>query len=392
MNDKPSSPVPDNNSETNKSQSRNPVISADLSRKLTAVSFFTACFVVINHSYIHQHVDSQTTTWLMTFLSKNMSMFAVLLFFAVSGYLAAKKTAVGQTSGWYSGILKKRMRTLGIPYLAWCTIYALTFLPFTMLGNHLAGRDLFHNTALHEPLFSIVNIGCLYGLDLWGFPIAIIMWYVRNLILLFLALPFLFPVLRRRTAGLVSLLILFVLYLIQDWAPDSIWQFLETGFSVRGLFFFSIGIYLSVYPVKHDSFRVFRKLLPFIWTAGCAGITCCMLYGDGKSAEFYQVLMKLITMAGVGAVWVLYDMLPAFQRLGELPISHDSFFLYASHYVVISVLFSAKMQDILTHRLHVPELAFYLLKFLIPFTLCLLTAELLKRLLPRVYGILTGGR
>ena len=391
MNDKPSSPVPDNNSETNKSQSRNPVISADLSRKLTAVSFFSACFVVINHTYIHQHVNSQTTTWLMTFLSKNMSMYAVSLFFVISGYLVGKKTDCGQT-GWYSSILKKRMRTLGIPYLTWCTIYALTFLPFTMLGNHLAGRDLFHNTVLHEPLLSILNVGRIYGLDLWQLPVAGTMWYVRNLLFLFLCLPLLLPLLRRRIAGRVYLLILFVLYLIQDWAPKSIWQVLESGFSIRGLFFFPLGIYLSAYPVKHDSFRVFRKLLPFIWTAGCAFITYIMLCGNGKATEFYQVLMKLITLAGVGAVWVLYDMVPAFQRLGKLSIAKDSFFLYASHFLIIAVLFSAQMFDIQTHRLHVPELAFYLLKFLIPLTLCLIVAEILKRFFPRVYGILTGGR
>ena len=107
---------------------------------------------------------------------------------------------------------------------------------------------------------------------------------------------------------------------------------------------------------------------------------------------FYQVLMKLITLAGVGAVWVLYDMVPAFQRLGNLSVAKDSFFLYASHYLVISILFSAKGQDILIHKLHVPELAIYLLRFVIPMTLCLLAAELLKRFLPRIYGFLTGGR
>ena len=50
------------------------------------------------------------------------------------------------------------------------------------------------------------------------------------------------------------------------------------------------------------------------------------------------------------------------------------------------------MFDIQTNRLHVPELAFYLLKFLIPLTLCLIVAEIMKRFFPRVYGILTGGR
>ena len=369
-----------------------PVISADLSRKLSTVSFFAACFVVINHTYIHSGLHSPVTIWIETFLSKNMSLFAVSLFFAISGYLVAKKTNCGQTDGWYSSILKKRMRSLGIPYLAWCTLYALTYLPFTLLGNHMAGRPLLHNTYLHEPALSIINLGCLYGLDPWGLPVAITMWYVRNLLLLFLVLPLIFPVIRRRVAGLVYLFILFILYLIQDWAPDSIWQILESGFSIRGLFFFPLGIYLALNPISPDRFRIVRKLLPFIWAGGCVIVTHHMLYGEGKDMAFYQVLMKLITFAGVGAAWVLYDMIPAYRRLGKLSVAKDSFFLYASHYLVIAILFSGKMQDVMIGKLHVPELAFYCLKFLVPLTICLATAEFLKRFLPRIYGFLTGGR
>ena len=187
-----------------------PVISADLSRKLSTVSFFAACFVVINHTYIHNNLHSPTTIWISTFLSKDMSLFAVSLFFAISGYLVAKKTDCGQTDGWYPNLLKKRMRSLGIPYLTWCTLYALTYLPFTLLGNHVAGRPLLHNTYLYEPPLSIINLGCLYGLDPWGMPVAETMWYVRNLLLLFLVLPLIFPVIRQRVAGLVYLFILFI--------------------------------------------------------------------------------------------------------------------------------------------------------------------------------------
>jgi peptidoglycan/LPS O-acetylase OafA/YrhL len=388
-----SSPAPDKPHKTGKPfVFVNPVISADLSRKLSTVSFFAACFVVINHTCIHSGLHSQTTIWISTFLSKNMSLFAVSLFFAISGYLVAKKTDCGQTDGWYSTILKKRMRSLGIPYLIWCTVYSLTYLPFTLLGNHVAGRSLLHNTYLHEPALSIANFGRLYGLDLWGLPVAGTMWYVRNLLLLFLVLPLIFPVIRRRVAGLTYLFILFILYLIQDWFPDSIWQVLESGFSIRGLFYFPLGIYLALHPVSPDRFRIVRKLLPFIWAGGCVIVTCHMLYGEGKDLAFYQVLMKLITFAGVGAAWVLYDMVPAYRRMGTLSVTKDSFFLYASHYLIIATLFSGKIQDIMIGKLHVPELAFYCLKFLVTMTICLVTAEILKRYFPRIYGFLTGGR
>ena len=202
----------------NNEQSHPPVdvIPNGLSQKLRSLSFISASFVVLLHARTDVLPCSKSANWIMTFFSMVIASFAVLLFFSISGYLIAKKTDCGLIHGWYRNTITKKVLTLGIPYLAWCTVYAVTFLPFTLLGNHLAGRELLHSTYLHEPLFSMSNIGRIYGFDLFGFPAAGIMWYVRNLFLLFLLLPLIFPILRHRTSGLLFLVVSGGLFFCHD--------------------------------------------------------------------------------------------------------------------------------------------------------------------------------
>ena len=177
-------------------------IPKDLSIKLTAVSFFSACCIVLLHAFENSLKDSapQATAWIMVLFSRVMTSFAVPLFFVISGYLFARKTDFSR-AGWYPALLKKRAKTLLVPYVAWCTIYACTYIPFVVLGNHLAGRNLVFNTCLREPLLSPRNILCIYGLDFPVPPSAGALWYVRNLILLFLLAPLIVPVMKLVSGG-----------------------------------------------------------------------------------------------------------------------------------------------------------------------------------------------
>ena len=97
-------------------------ISGSLSGKLTAVSFFGACSIVLLHANTFYAGASQAAVWTMTFFSKVMTAFAVPMFFAISGFLIAVKTDSGRAGGWFPSILKKRVRTLLVPYFVWCII------------------------------------------------------------------------------------------------------------------------------------------------------------------------------------------------------------------------------------------------------------------------------
>ena len=260
--------------------------------------------------------------------------------------------------------------------LIWCTVYVLTVVPFTMFGNHMAGRSLVHNTHLHEPLLSAWNLFGIYGADLTGFPANGVLWYVRNLLILVVLAPALIKAVANRLAGIAILLMAGAAFFLHDWMPRSCWQFFETGFSLRGLFYFLLGLFLAAHPVKPTTLRPFRSLLPLAWIGASLFFTAVRLQQGEDSLTLQRILAKSINFLGVGAVWVLYDFIPAAKRLLG----------------IILTVMCARCEDILSSRLHVPAIGIFLLRIAVPILLSLMTAELLKRHCPRIYALLTGGR
>lgn len=368
-------------------------ISPELSAKLTVVSFISACFVVVLHAYDKAlAAGSGPSAWIVTFVGWTLPTFAVPIFFVISGYLLGVKSGSGTKEGWYSQALRKRIRTLLVPYLIWCTVYVLTVVPFAMIGNHLVGRSLVQNTHLHEPVLSWWNLLCIYGADISGFPANGVLWYIRNLLLLVLIAPPLVRLMSNRWMGVAALSVSGVLFFFHDWASPSWWQFFETGFSLRGFFYFLLGLHLAAHPVAHTSFRRIRRLLPVAWIGLALLFTACRLHVVECPLACQRLMAKAINLLGVGAIWVLYDFIPVARGLARRSFASDSFFLYAAHLGIILTVFCAKSQDILGSRLHIPALGLFALRFAVPILLSLTMAELLKRHCPRVYALLTGGR
>ena len=366
----------------------------NLSIKLTVVSFFSACSIVFLHAFENHLKDtgSPGTAWFITLFSRIMTSFAVPIFFVISGYLFARKTDFCQKD-WYSFLLKKRSKSLLFPYFAWCTIYACIVTPFTVFGNHLAGRAPTVNTCLQEPLLSIWNLFRIYGLNFELIPPAAgSLWYIRNLFILFLLTPCLVPLMKRRNLAIGYLILSTEVFTFHDWFPRSCWQFFETGISLRGLFAFPLGMYLAYYPVKPDSFKILRRTIPFLWLALSIASTWLMLYPVPGTDDLKLLLMKFVTLSGICAVWVLPDMIPALLRAGSWSIAKDSFLLYAIHQGIMGVVMCARVEKILLVKIHVPVLGIFLLRFLIPLTLSLLIIEFLKRFFPAVHRLLSGGR
>jgi surface polysaccharide O-acyltransferase-like enzyme len=370
-----------------------PEIDARLSEKLVGVSFLSACCIVMLHAYQNSMLEAgEATKWLALFAGWILPTFGVPLFFVISGYLLAVKAGCGTVEGWYGRSVKKRVRTLLVPYFLWCTLFAVTVLPFTMLGNHLAGRALTGNTCLREPLLSAWNLVRIYGGDLRAAPINGPMWYVRDLFLLVLLSPVFLKLMENRLRGGLFLLAAGALFFSHDWMPDSCWQFFETGFSLRGLLFFPLGIYLARHPVPADAFRRTRAALPVLWLGTCLAYVWLRLHGGEDCMTAKILLAKAANVLGVGGVWVLCDCLPGFRRMARLPVAKDSFFVYACHLGILFTVMCERSQQLLAARLHVPVAGIFLLRIAVPVALSLVLAEGLKRWFPKAHALLTGGR
>jgi hypothetical protein len=195
-----------------------------------------------------------------------------------------------------------------------------------------------------------------------------------------------------RFAGCAVLVASGILFFLHDWMPASCWQFFETGFSLRGFFYFALGLYIAANPVDRTSFRRVRPLIPLAWLGTSLLFTYFRLNPDESSLAWQRLLAKAINLSGVGAVWVAYDFIPSMSKLSRHSFAGDSFFLYAAHLGIILTLFCARFQDILAMKLHIPALGIFAFRFIVPILLSLTTAELLKRHCPKIYALLTGGR
>lgn len=366
-------------------------ISPDLSNKLTTVSFFAAVGVVLIHAHppFSQAGQSDLSLLFERFLSGSFTSSAVPIFFVISGYLFATKTDFGQQPHWYSLTIKKRIKSLLVPYILWNIIHVLTISLVKMLENIHAGRPMLLYTGLYEPLLSFGNLVRIFGLDLGKPPIEGVLWFVRNLLILFLISPlFMFFMKRRRTAFFFLLFLLVAEGIISYFITlnhGKLWA----GCRLESLLFFSLGMYLAFYPVPHAISRAFRLVLPVFWLT--IAFTAA-LHFPYRHFVITRILFWLTTLTGVGAIWLLPDLFPALRRIGKWSIAKDSFFLYIFHCIILVIFLSPSVENALGQKLHIPVFGIFCLRFLIPLIFSLLTAEALKRFLPKVYRILVGGR
>jgi len=156
------------------------------------------------------------------FLSHSLPRIAVPMFFFISGYYAFYKKDWSQRSIW-TVELKKRVKTLLIPYLLWNSIYLVILLAKTQVGLRLGvgASDPFYITSFTQLLSYY-----------WGDVIVYPLWYIRDLMVLCALGPILYQLLSW-TRGYI-LLPLLVLFLIG-------WECGVAGFGTVSFFCFMLG-------------------------------------------------------------------------------------------------------------------------------------------------------
>ncbi len=357
-------------------------ISQNLSAKFRTLSFVCALLVVLLHAYT-QTMDSMTGPLHLAgwFLSVGICGIAVPFFFIVSGYLLAHQADDGIP---FSKLVTKRLKSLGLPYLYWCLLYTFSYVAFTVYGNHIAGRMLNTNTSLVLPLTNWQNPFRLFGFDMFLFPANGPLWYVRNLLMLVLVSPLLLKAMKRKVIALVLLGAFLICYLGHFLIPRPWWQFFQTGFSFKGLLFFALGIYLKRFPVYWKPNLAMTLGFCLVWF---------LLAWPWKLPSSYAFLcLHLSFPVGCLALWYLYDFLPFRLILEKMRVTKYSFFIFASHYAILNILFCQKACDLLKKHLINSELMIYLLRFIVTAVLSIVLAYLLERFIPKLYKALTGGR
>lgn len=325
------------------------------------------------------------TAFLEYWLANGLFRFRIPMLFIISGYLFALHDDQP-----YGQRVKKRLRTLGLPYLLWSGLgialtFALELHPYTraiIADSQVVQiddtRQLLHDYQWYELMFRWIFL-----------PVSYQLWFIRVLLIYNLAYPWI----RSAVLGKVSKPIFFTVATLL-WIGTFGFIFFEG----EGLLFFSLGVWIQKtgFSIEHPKgwmnpvgwFTAFVLMaLAKTWLA----FNGQALMGDSVFT-LITFLHKGVVISGLIAAWYGGDGIVRWfmARSWFVWLSAFSFMIYAVHAPFIAYFinpFIALLQPLEGARL----VAFILLPLLV-IALCVGIGALLRKGAPKIYELLTGGR
>jgi len=360
------------------------------SQKFRFYSFLSMVLLVFVHGYnlnmrylqpftvVSEHLTANT--FIQYFLANGIFRFRIPMLFIISGYLYASRDDKP-----YGQRVLRRVRTLLVPYLLWSAIGLLLTFVFehwsvTRWAVVEANLGPFAEKRIAQYAWNE------YLLRLIVVPLPFQLWFIRCLLVYNLMYPWLkeaalrFPVVTFSVAGFLWLISFF------GWLIEG-----------EGLLFFTLGIWLNKTSFDIAKPPAWLKIAPLAaaWV-GIAGVKTWLAFQTQMNisilAPVLLVLYKFVVLSGMLTMWFGADPLVRFfmGKQWFVWLSAFSFIIYAFHVPLVNyalpIAFTA-FNAVPYYRL--------LLFFLLPLWVigvCVLLGVLLRAAVPKVYGLLTGGR
>ncbi len=336
--------------------------------------FFMSILVVYIHMYDAQYTDTSfmPERMLEDLFSQGFCRIAVPIFFMISGYLHFSRKEIASKSLMTSFL--KKVPSLIIPYFIWNGFYLVYNFTYLILLNKL-------NT-----VGNLIEY-MLKGLFLYGCNPAF--WYVFQLILLFLLSPLLLKIYRNKWFSATFCVTTFVMYLLITNGTKFL--------LLPGIMFFSLGAVSAIHLRKFIDWHFFSpKAKVFVPFCALVALVLLMVYrfkimdiGENISDLRDTIPYRLFECLTAICFWFACDVI----RLGSFNVKayeKDSFFIYAIHWFALSIF------NIIVNRLipitPLSRTVIYLLGPIIIVVCILITSICLKKWLPRIYRIISGGR
>ena len=292
---------------------------------------------------------------------------AVPLFFVFSGYLFFAGGEFSAAS--YVAKLKKRARTLLLPYVIWSLAFILLLFVFQRIAPAQFSNSF--------PLVSEFSAGDWWN-AMWVNPIQYQFWFLRDLMVTIVLSPLIWALVRY--LKLFAVAALGIPFLLSVSIPVP-------GLGLSSLFFFSLGAFFSLFKVDfvQISRRCFYPVLIVYVLLVAASIVL------GKADRLGGAVHGLGIIAGLFCYIGLADRFSS--CLGKLPevFYSSSFFIYAFH--GIPILFAMRILEkggLLSSPARAIG-AYFIVPVLI-IAVSIILYSLLRKLMPRLTGLITGGR
>lgn len=360
------------------------------SNKIKLIGFFgiVALIFIHNGSGVNSFMSpsmivSKNYTWediFINFIANGLIRFRMAFMMSVSGFFLFYKSGTP-----YLSLLKTKSKTIILPYL----LISLSALVVTFLfETFFVPRDsVFAISGMMGK--KMANLSIVEFIKyLLNSHIAIQMWYLRVLFTFILFSPVIRYILTKAPK-------LFLAAVLVIWICTN---YIGGGIDDRGYIFFFLGAYFAIQKVDFSKpLSFFSSKLSFTIFVIIAVIkTYLTFYGQSLlgayTAQTLSTLYKVNEIFGVYAVWFLFDkvILKMMENKFLINLTESSFFIYAFHAPLINFVGKIAMlsNNSFTNN---KMLMFFMLPVLV-LLVVLIVEDLLKRLSPKFYEILMGGR
>ncbi len=299
-------------------------------------------------------------------ISHHLGRLPVPCFFLFSGYFFFYKITEWNTQVYISQ-LKKRIKTLIIPYICWNIIYVL-IIYLKNLFFYLLGKGF-------DDSYIGLNGSSLYNI-LWTGPINFPLWYLRDLIAMTILTPLFYYFFKY--TKFIGLLLILVIYLstIESNIP---------GLSTTAIFYFGLGAYMGQFKYNILKFAIsYGKI---------AAILAITTYYTASHINEYWVRVFLI-FGIVTVFFVGYQCTIQYTTLENklIRLAPTVFFIYGLHMIYILGWFKGGLAKSFLSNSAWGMLFGY---FIIPplcIGLILILYRLMKKFLPKTLNTITGNR
>ncbi|MEN0045908.1 MAG: acyltransferase [Bacteroidota bacterium] len=400
-------------------------MNAYLSRKLRVISFILIVMVVFLHAHNISGKGDLLNYYVQNFISTGITKISVALFFVISGYLFFFNIKEGNLQAFLTKI-KSRSRTVLLPYLLWSLwgillFFLLQSLPFSksFFNSDLLAeksslellhiffikplpyqlwflRHLFVFALLSpliyfltkSPIAGLVSFALALGLTLYTlFGLQFSILKIAAIVLALLSVLFYVPKTSYPQLGILALVLILLLKIVE--IPEN--DFIHN----RSIAYFCLGCYLGIHQQKwvKYNFSQFGMVATALWIA----LVAWRIMGDSQDLINDKLWRNFIQhfeyFVGIFALWSLYDF---FQKGKEntqkaLPtFLAFAFFLYVSHEPILTIIKKLGLKALGKGSLN--QLLLYFAAPLITIGICIVVGILLKKITPKIYSVLTGGR
>ena len=298
------------------------------------------------------------------------------VFFFISGYLFFNKPLFNKEV--YKNNIRKRIRSLLIPYILWTLIAFSVFAIFQILMPELQSGS--HKPIKDWDFFEFI-INCFWRYGEEGSPFVGQFWFLRDLMIICLISPILYFLIKKLSYYPVLCFGLLWLFEIERYfVPGTI-----------GLFFFCWGAYYQI--EEKDFLHFFDKIIKLSWFS----IPLYIFDAASKTYCYNEFIHSLAILLGIPLVFTIGRYFVENKRITIPNILYEStFFIYAIHEPYYDQIKKIVFKNISISQnslmANMELIILYLLMVVIYISILVGLFYILKRILPSFTKVLIGNR